>query len=302
MYKLDEKEQSTARTKSLIKSIIITAGFLIFMRIITGPDFFEFLFDSSFFIIALIVVAVFIYFMFEIDIRNKIINEHESIKRNERKIERDKQETDYIDKVKTIVKIQSNFKVNDEIIQTSNGNVSLLVAYDNSKKQLCIVQDNGKEVFLFNSNQILKCELRAKTGSKTETIAIGETKRKGSISRAIVGGALAGGTGAIVGGISAKQQNEVNSTSMTTSYSEFFLDIYTNNANLPCLTIAKESQRTLQKWYGYILTIFQLNHDVNNIDNRKSIADEISKLKQLLDEGILTICEFEKEKQKLLNN
>lgn len=54
------------------------------------------------------------------------------------------------------------------------------------------------------------------------------TKKKGTVSRALVGGAIAGGVGAIVGGMSA------GSTSNTTSYTTsngFFLQVFLKNGN-----------------------------------------------------------------------
>jgi len=164
-----------------------------------------------------------------------------------------------------------------------------------------------------------------------ELIEDGNTVSKKSTTRtiggAIVGGVLAGGVGTIVGGLSG------NSTQKS-KVSSLFVKILLRSLDKPSLLITCFDSRTMTtehkasietdgKRESYIYKIGKKNADdikdlvsviIDRIDNKteakpitvetkpsNSIADELLKLNELKEKGILTEEEFTLQKNKILN-
>lgn len=142
-------------------------------------------------------------------------------------------------------------------------------------------------------------------------ISTTKTNRISQIGNAIVGGALLGGIGVIVGGLSGKQET---SKSIATSLS---LKITTNNIQSPIYIITfldkptiktnNNYQKALQNithWHGVfdaIINQANLNEEKKNFNPQPMlIADELQKLIILKNEGVLTEEEFNIQKSKLL--
>lgn len=126
------------------------------------------------------------------------------------------------------------------------------------------------------------------------------------IGKSRVGGALFGSVGAIVGGNTAKRKTKMIVSSLK-------VKITINDIRNPVIYIElintpiKSDSLPFKQAYGYaqeILSVFSLiNHVSQEIvsgSERTSVADEIIKLKSLVDVGVLTQEEFDKEKEKLL--
>ena len=146
-----------------------------------------------------------------------------------------------------------------------------------------------------------------------------------SLGGAVVGGLLFGGVGAIVGGSTAKaQQNkEVSNMSIkillkSTSDSTIILKIYEVGKDGSILETKKVADRMhyegLMKEVSGIKDIFSIIIDIvdKNIAMKKSapvtsllssasVADELTKLAKLKESGILSEEEFNAQKSKLLN-
>ncbi len=163
-------------------------------------------------------------------------------------------------------------------------------AYDKIDMRLIVINQEER-LFRFDKGDILKCELR--TNSKT--ISKGETTKKGAIPRAVVGGVIAGGAGAIVGGMSTKEKHSTT----TRTVSLYYIDFYTSNPDLPFVTLTGW-ENDIKKWYGFILSFIEIEKNDPNLEIG-SIADEIMKLKELLDSEVITQIEFDNEKKKMLN-
>jgi uncharacterized membrane protein len=196
-----------------------------------------------------------------------------------------------------------DFSCDDELIDGSMYQTEYYVAFDKGNKKLCYLEKDASQIALFSHNEIINCELKTETNSKTKTIGTGVTTKKGSTSRALVGGAIAGGAGAIVGSMSAKEKHNTTSTSRTTNTTTFILDIYTNDVDYPCITVkSRWKGDEIKKWYGYVLSMIEENEKQDKgTPQVESVADEILKLKQLQSDGILSNEEFEKQKQKILD-
>ena len=115
------------------------------------------------------------------------------------------------------------------------------------------------------------------------------TKKKGGIRRALIGGAIAGGVGALVG---ANTSKEVTKTV----------------GGIDVLKIHIENHAGKSQWYlspsKKILSFLDLclmeKEKTSNLDEGVSFADEILKLKTLFDQGVITQEEFAEKKKQLL--
>lgn len=144
-----------------------------------------------------------------------------------------------------------------------------------------------------------------------ELIEDGSTLTKGgvSIGRAVVGGALFGETGAVLGGISGKTKTiplctnlkikiTLNDMSAPVTYITF-INTQTKKDSLMYKLAADSAQQCLS-----MLNIICLGNETAQSQPQSgtsfSAADEIAKFKKLMDDGIITPEEFEKKKSELL--
>jgi len=135
---------------------------------------------------------------------------------------------------------------------------------------------------------------------------------KGGLGRAVTGGLLFGGVGAVVGGVTGKKKSKGLCNSMK---------IRMTFKNIPCNTfyislISKETKTNsstyaiAQQSAQSCLSALQIIDDINQSENTEaqmpiscapiSPADEILKYKNLLDANIITQEEFDAKKKQLL--
>lgn len=147
-----------------------------------------------------------------------------------------------------------------------------------------------------------------------ELIEDGGSISKGGLGRAIVGGALYGGVGAIVGGVTGKKKSNPTCTSL-------MIKITINNSSHPTQYIKFITSSTKKSSFTYktefnnaqeIMSLLQLivnkqkEHPAMTqqstivINQPTSPIDEIRKYKALMDEGIISKEEFEEKKRQLL--
>jgi hypothetical protein len=154
------------------------------------------------------------------------------------------------------------------------------------------------------------------------------TKSTSVISRAIVGGILLGGVGAIVGGLTGKKES-------ITSIKSIQLRIIVNDTEHPVHeltflstetkkdnTIYQDAIKSANHWQALLdilikkadhemkatpeTRIFQDTQFVQEIEKTKDstntygIADELKKLAELQKDGFITMAEFQQQKEKLL--
>lgn len=137
-----------------------------------------------------------------------------------------------------------------------------------------------------------------------ELIEDGNTVTKGGLGRAVAGGVLFGGVGAVIGGATGKKKTKG-------ICSKLQIKITLNNVKTPVeyinliMTDFKKDGLVYKAAYNNaqeiisILEVILNSTNINSITNN-SIADEIVKFKQLLDQGVITEEEFERKKQELL--
>ena len=169
------------------------------------------------------------------------------------------------------------------------------------------VDDNNKMFMtndlLFNYDNLVSYEL----------IEDGSSLTKSGLGQAVVGGVLFGGAGAVVGAITGQKQKEtcnslkilitLKDTNCTTVYIPFITVSVKKNGN-----VYQSAKGLAQNCVNLLTMIVSENNrkatasaSVSSASGPIFIADELTKYKKLLDEGILTQEEFDAQKQKLLN-
>lgn len=137
---------------------------------------------------------------------------------------------------------------------------------------------------------------------KLITESKGEIKKKGVVKRSIVGGLLFGPAGAIIGGATAKEKTNVQA--QTRQEIIRTLVVTREDPYKPVLRFSYDAN--LEKKLRDILAqnqAKQIENTVTYIEQTETpnlIADELIKLKGLVDQGILSQEEFGKQKEKLL--
>lgn len=135
----------------------------------------------------------------------------------------------------------------------------------------------------------------------------GETITRGGLGRAMAGGLLFGGVGAIVGGVTGGKKTRDICTSMV-------LKITLRNAHCSTVSIPfirsgvkkksltyKQARSLARECMSYLEIIADTYRTEDATESRGSVADEILKFKHLLDAGIITQDEFDRKKGQLLD-
>lgn len=138
-----------------------------------------------------------------------------------------------------------------------------------------------------------------------ELLENGKTVTKGGLGSAVVGGVLFGGVGAVVGSVAGKKTKQ--------EITEYRIKITTNNPFYPSVYINLLSAGSVKSDSFIHKANTQLAQDMLSAltqmtksqpsqpeTSGASVADEILKLKQLADSGIITQDEFEQKKKQLL--
>ena len=154
----------------------------------------------------------------------------------------------------------------------------------------------------------------------TSTKSSGREKRKGVMTRAAVGTILMPGVGTLAGALTAKKQSAVESEAVTSQEVTRTIILTRDDPFKTVLTIPyhPELEAKLRSILAENLAqtaaveqiaetspveqpqIVEQTPQVDQIASNISVADELIKLKELLDAGVLTEEEFAIQKQRLL--
>lgn len=199
--------------------------------------------------------------------------------------------------------INNNRKNKDLVSMFSTTNkIGNYIEFDEGKR-LWLVPDgfNGKKINpkVFSYDDIIDYEL----------LEDGESVTKGGLGRAVVGGVLLGGVGAVVGGVTGKKKTKTLINSLK-------IKITVNNISIPSVYIGLLMTQTKSNSIIYkaaysqaqqILSMLSIISSKREIERNEesvqpiSVSDELIKLKALLDDGVLTKEEFETQKNKILS-
>lgn len=184
-----------------------------------------------------------------------------------------------------------------------------LIAIDDNKKQIAIKEHEGT-IVIYSYNDILSCEI----------VEDGETvyKKSRTIGRSIIGGAIAGGTGAVIGGLSGKtkENKEIKSLVLRVVFKSTnkpivklgFIDAERSKEKVDLsqpyyAQLYKEALDSVKDWKDtFEIIINSVNSEKEGASNSySSVSDELIKLNDLKEKGILTADEFEQQKKKILS-
>lgn len=194
-------------------------------------------------------------------------------------------------------------------IEENKSNVELAINFKPTKKvENYIWIDEDKKQWIIPSNATYPTVMKYEDIISFDVVQNDETITSGGLGSALVGGALLGQTGAIVGAVTG--------TKITKEVLNYLaVKITTKNKKEPIVYIflltaneAKVKANTTR--YNYLqldleqilsaLTIMCDETKNSNVSSNNSNADELLKYKQLLDCGAITQEEFEAKKQQLL--
>lgn len=173
------------------------------------------------------------------------------------------------------------------------------VAFDESgRKWATLSAFRGKTQQIYSYDDIVDFEL----------LEDGESVASGGLGRALVGGVLFGGVGAIVGGVTGRKKSKDVCSSLR-------LKVTMDDISRPVVYINFIESKMKKSGYAYktiadsaqeALSTFQLICDNRNTANSSaqnkvnSPSEEIMKFKQLLDAEAITLEEYEAKKKELL--
>ncbi|HHW37447.1 MAG TPA: SHOCT domain-containing protein [Bacillales bacterium] len=217
-------------------------------------------------------------------------------------------------KLKDTVKKIDGFNVTQEFMSP---NFESYIAIDEDNKKICIIENEHKNFgeisktlnrYLYQHNVFSYADIIQSEVIK-DGVTINRTSRGSQIGGAIIGGALAGGVGAIIGGLGASSESKSIITSLelqivvNNSKKSNYKVVFKSPNDLGAFTTGNEIN-DINHWHNL------LSHIINRTDNNSSISsnkplltisDELKKLAELKDSGILTEKEFNTQKQKLLS-
>ena len=140
-----------------------------------------------------------------------------------------------------------------------------------------------------------------------ELLENGQTVTKGSLSGAVVGAALFGGVGAVVGSVAGKKQKQeiieykIKITTNNIYFPSVYIDFLSNGKVKDGSFTQKLNVKLAQEALSLLTQITNSSTQQQSTPNTTSVADEILKLKQLMDSGIISEEEFNSKKTQLLN-
>ncbi|MDY3829234.1 MAG: SHOCT domain-containing protein [Clostridium sp.] len=177
------------------------------------------------------------------------------------------------------------FKTTQKLKNIMSGVVS--IDTDNEMFVFCDAENKKKikiTPIVFKYNEVIRYEKEI----------VGErnvSKKKGTLTRAVVGGAIAGPVGAIVGGGTAKTETKTVGG----------VELLKIRFKLESGEYEKCITNYPLELIGFLDKCIQENEKEDVQSNNDSAADEIMKYKNLLDIGAITQEEFEAKKKQLLN-
>ena len=195
----------------------------------------------------------------------------------------------------------------------------LLIAIDDNTNKIAIKLNGEKKITTYRYNNILSCEIIE------DGVSIYKKSTTRTVGGAVLGGVIAGGAGAIVGGLSGKQSKEKEYKKIQlkllikdTQNPNIFLTFFDYKKVDPNADkgikesdlwgeILKNSKSSVNEWKDIITIIIdKIDTELDSSSDKKesnsnsSVSDELLKLNELKEKGILTEEEFNEQKKKLL--
>ena len=162
---------------------------------------------------------------------------------------------------------KEKFTISEQIVastQFTNHRVSskstVAIAFDFDTLSICVseISSSDAKVKIFPVSEILSIEVVEDGHTVSQSTTTGKTEEKISnanmLGRAVVGGVLLGGVGAIIGGATAKKTGSTAATTNTTTkdvVNSITLKLLLNNTSTPLLSIPFLSGQITKHSYEY---------------------------------------------------
>lgn len=214
---------------------------------------------------------------------------------------------------KTLTDIKNDIERMNQYPEFSPTNTYGKISFDENNKLW-----KAEKYPVFKYEDINDYEIIEEREEFSTSITTEKTKtKKGGVGRAVVGGALFGPVGAIVGSNTGKRKSITKgrtNTSSTEYYTKLGIKIFLNKIDTPVISVNFIRQNMpvrnceniideINNVAGFINIITNSDNSINEVEetsNMVSVADEILKFKTLLDSGVITQEEFEAKKKQLL--
>ena len=201
-----------------------------------------------------------------------------------------------------------DFSATQKVLGTDGTNG---LAIDEQRKKICLIDHQQQNIScrVVEYESLLSSELFEDDSTVTKTV------RSSQIGGALIGGVALGGVGAIIGGLSGQ-------TNTSEKVKRIDLRLTVNDTRNPLhdvnflnFEMKKDSpnyqnaMKTARHWHSLIEVLIKRS-DMEDRENPASIsqtqpisiADELKKLADLRDSGILNVEEFQQQKAKLLGS
>ena len=248
----------------------------------------------------------------------------------------------YVDEINHKILVLAYGASSHDIIEIDNFDKTSVYAYNN---HFFAVDDLNKQVLYVHADNLI--EMFSKKIAYIDILGIDisengnsifQKSTKSAVGRALVGGALLGGVGAIIGGVTGKTKEkkiidsykitiQVNDTTnptleielmeIPTELDDFGTSLlqeartFANQVKSALLAIIKANDIELNLAQAQAAALLNAKAQQQMLESREnqilvqgttySVADELKKLADLHKAGILTDEEFEEQKKKLLN-
>ena len=188
------------------------------------------------------------------------------------------------------------------------------IALDTKNQHIGILRGHSLQPSMIPYRDLLSSEII----EDGETVT--KTSRGSQIGGALIGGLALGGMGAIIGALSgsSKSLNKVSKIALMITINDvkdpvhYVMLLDENIARVKSYSAYKNAMGEAQKWHGKLkVVIHQADQEDRQQEQKEaaktvvtvpqeSLADELKKLGELRDQGILTEKEFASQKAKLL--
>lgn len=130
-----------------------------------------------------------------------------------------------------------------------------------------IIFESSQTIFLYNNPYSFKDIISFEVFDNSSTINKGsidtqtKTKTSSMLGRAVVGGVLAGGAGAVIGGLTAKQNSQSFNNTSTETKHNYYINITINDLKNPIVKIALLEDREKMEKISSLLSIIIANKE-----------------------------------------
>ncbi len=189
------------------------------------------------------------------------------------------------------------------LVLSRNTNSSITIDSKTKQFQVCVNKRFSK---IYDAKDLVDYEIRV----DNEIIVTSKTKTRKGVGKALIGGALFGGAGAVAGAVAGNKKSKTTETQKEIHHYSFVLKV--NDISKPSFIFELDSAEIAED----VVTIFDIlvgntkkfaePEEVNEVSKKEEIPkldkfEEIKKYKDLLDNGIITQEEFDAKKKELLD-